>query len=59
MFTFQPIITNRIMVLLKASHKTMRHKDATIFRYVHYVPLSIFNVLTEPLLVLKVNVENA
>ena len=37
---------NGIMVLLEVLRKTMRHKDATIFHYVHCVPLSIFNVLT-------------
>ena len=35
---------NGIMVLSKALRKTMRHKDATIFHYVHCVSLSIFDV---------------
>ena len=47
-----------IMVLLKALRKTMHHKDATIFHYVHCVPLSIFNVLTQSFPVLKVTQEN-
>ena len=34
---------NGIMVLLKALCKTMGHKDATIFHYVHCVSLSIFS----------------
>ena len=50
---------NGIMVLLKASRKTMCHKDATIFRNMHCVPLSIINTLTEPFSVLKVNGKKA
>ena len=49
---------NGIMVLLKSSHETMRHKDATIFRYVQCVPLDIVNVLTEPFSLSKVNGKN-
>ena len=48
-FTVECNLRNRnngIIVLLKALRKTMCHKDATIFHYVHCVPLSIFNVLT-------------
>ena len=45
-------------VLLKAPCKTKHHKDATIFRYVNCVPLSFFNVLTEPFSVWKVNGAN-
>ena len=37
---------NEIMVLLKTAHKTMHHKDAIIFRYVHCVLLFIFIYLT-------------
>ena len=48
---------NGIMVLLKALRKTMRHKDETIFYYVHLVSLSIFNVQTQSQ-VLKVTPEN-
>ena len=33
----------------------MGHKDATIFHYVHCVPLSIFKVLTQSFSVLKVS----
>ena len=32
---------------VKALSKTVSHKDATIFHYVHCVSLSIFNVLTQ------------
>ena len=49
---------NGIMVLLKTLRKTVRHKDATIFHYVHCVSLSIFNVLTHSFSVLKVFAEN-
>ena len=49
---------NGIMVLLNALHKTVRHKDVTIFHYVHCVSLSIFNVLTLSFSVLKISAEN-
>ena len=49
---------NGIMVLLKTLRKTMCHKDATTFHYVHCVSLSIFNVLTQSFSVLKVFAEN-
>ena len=49
---------NGIMVLLKMLRKTVRHKDATIFHYVHCVSISIFNVLTPSFSVLKVFDEN-
>ena len=49
---------NGIMVLLKALRKTVRHKDATIFHYVRFVSLSIFNMLTQLFSVLKVSAEN-
>ena len=49
---------NGIMVLLKTLRKTVRHKDTTIFHYVHCVSLSIFNVLTQSFSVLKVFAEN-
>ena len=47
-----------IMVLLKALCKTVCHKDATIFHYVHCVSLSIFNVLKQSFSVLKVFARN-
>ena len=49
---------NEIMVLLKTLRKNVRHKDATIFHYVHCVSLSIFNALTQSFSVLKVFAEN-
>ena len=49
---------NGIIVLLKTLRKTVHHKDATIFHYVHCVSLSIFNVLTQSFSVLKVFAEN-
>ena len=51
---------NGIMVLLKMLRKTVGHKVATIFHYVHCVSLSIFNVhvLTQSFSVLKVFAEN-
>ena len=57
-FTVECNIHNRkngIMVLLKGLYKTMRHKDTTIFHYVHCVPLSIFNASFS---VLKVTAKN-
>ena len=51
-------LNNGIMVLLKAFRKTVRDKDATIFHYVHCVPLSIFNMLTQSFSVLEVSVVN-
>ena len=39
-------------------HKTVRHKDATIFHCGHCVSLSISNVLTQSFSVLKVFAEN-
>ena len=47
-----------IIVLLKELRKTMRHKDATMFLYVHCVPLSISYVMTQSFPVLKVTGEN-
>ena len=47
-----------IIVLLKALYKTMRQKDATIFCYMHCVPLSIVNMLTVPFSIWKVNPKN-
>ena len=49
---------NGIMVLLKALRKTVRHKDVTIFHYLHCVSLSISNVLTPSFSVLKISAEN-
>ena len=49
---------NGIMVLLKTLLKTVRHKDATIFHYVHCVSFSIFNVLTQSFSVFSVFAEN-
>ena len=49
---------NGIMVLLKAFRKTVRHKDVTIFHYVHCVSLSIFNMLTSSFSVLKISAKN-
>ena len=42
-----------VHVLLKTLRKTVRHKDATIFRDVYCVFLSIFNVLAQSFSVLK------
>ena len=42
-----------VHVLLKTLRKTVRHKDATIFRDVYCVSLSIFNVLAQSFSVLK------
>ena len=43
--------------IVKMLRKTVRHKDATIFHYVHCVSLSILNVLTQSFSVLKVFAE--
>ena len=50
---------NGIMLLLTALRKIMYQNNITIFLYVHYVPLSIFNVLKQPFFVcIKVKGKN-
>ena len=44
--------------IVKTLRKTVRHKDTTIFHCGHCVSLSIFNLLTQSISVLKYFAEN-